>query len=130
MLMPSRTRFAPLLLMRIPTALVLCSLVAGGLWAFGETRAAAGVAIGWALYTINAWMLYEIGRAFLCARSAGAANLLASMSTVGRLAMLFVALIFVHLGLGRSATLGACGGVLLPLLNLHVPRTRLKEVAR
>jgi len=119
----SRALFLPLSLLRVPSAIALCSLVSLVLVVAGQPQAALGVALGWGLYVANGLLMYEIGRSLIHSRH-GERRVkgLAFLSFSGRLGMLFVALALVAVGLGRAAVLGACVGLFLAQVNLHRSR--------
>ena len=108
--------------LRIGSALLLCAAASGLLWVFGRPSAAAGVGIGFALFAGNVLLLFEIGRTLLGGRRGAKAGV--ALSAIGRLMLLGILLAAVGLFLGRSAVLGACGGLLLSQVNLHFPIRR------
>lgn len=86
--------------------------------------AAGGAALGLTLYAANLLLILEIGRSLLL-HDAGARRpkLLSALSSAGRLAFLATALSLIAIFLGRDVVLGACGGLLIAQVNLHVPTT-------
>lgn len=91
--------------------------------ALGRPSAGGGVMIGFVLFAGNVLLLLEAGRALLGGdRRGGRAAVVAS--TFGRLLLLGLALAGVFVGLGRSVGIGACGGLLLAQVHLHLPVRR------
>jgi hypothetical protein len=105
--------------LRVPGAFVLCGGVALALLAFGQSLAAVGVMIGAVLYAGNALLLVESGRALL--RGEGGGRIAVALSAVGRMLLLGILLALVFVFLGRSAGLGACGGLLASQVHLVLP---------
>jgi len=113
-------------LLRLGSGIFLCAVAAGILIAFGRPMAAAGVGIGFALYAINLFFLYEAARGLLSRADSGGPRFLAAASSVGRLLFLGMILTLVFLFLGRAALIGACGGLFLLQVNLHLQRRQPK----
>ncbi len=85
--------------------------------------AAGGVALGFGLYAANLLLMLEIGRTLLHTEGARRAKMLAALSSAGRMLFLAIALALIAIFLGKQAVLGACGGLLIAQVNLHVPKT-------
>ena len=111
----------PFRLLRVPSALGLCLLAAVILLALGYRWAAVGVGIGFGLYAVNGFFLYETGRSLLSGGSAKTVRWVAAGSSAGRLLLLGMSLGAVGFFLGREAVLGAGGGLLVSQLNLRFP---------
>jgi hypothetical protein len=79
--------------------------------------------IGCALYAANAFLLVEIGRAFL-EGGRGARAGFAAFTLGGRFLLLAILLAAVFVLLGRPVGIGACGGMLVSQVNLHFPIRR------
>ena len=90
---------------------------------FRQLRIAGGVALGLILYAANLLLIMEIGRSLLRDQGARKPKLLAALSSAGRLFFLAMALSLIAIFLGRDVVLGACGGLLIAQVNLHVPIT-------
>jgi len=108
--------------LRIGSALLLCVALAGLLLILGEASAAIGVGIGFALFAGNGFLLIEVGRSLLGSGRRVRPGI--ALSAVGRLLLLGIVLAAVFLFLGRSAGVGACGGLLASQVNLHFPIRR------
>jgi len=120
-------RFAMTQTLRLPSAAGLCCAIAIVLLAVGQPTAAAGVAIGYGLFVLNAVFLWEAGRSLMSSARARGGGVLAGLSSSVRLLLLGVCLAGVFIGLGRAAGLGACGGLFLSQVNLHRPRLPLRR---
>ncbi|MCK5827148.1 hypothetical protein KAH43_01385 [Candidatus Bipolaricaulota bacterium] len=94
-----------------------------GLLIFRQYRVAGGVALGLALYASNLFLIMEIGRSLLRNTETRRPKPLAALSSAGRLFFLAIALSLTATFLGREVVLGACGGLLIAQVNLHIPRT-------
>jgi hypothetical protein len=88
-----------------------------------QYRAAGGIALGLMLYAANLLLIMEIGRSLLRERGTRRPKPLAALSSAGRLFFLAMALSLIAIFLGRDVVLGACGGLLIAQVNLHVPTT-------
>lgn len=106
---------------------LLIGIALSGLLILRQYRVAGGVALGLALYAANLLLIMEIGRSLLRDKAARRPKPLAAISSVGRLFFLAVALSVIALFLGRHVLLGACGGLLIAQVNLHVSRTGYKR---
>lgn len=93
----------------------------------GHPWAAAGLWIGVVLFLGNLFMLHEIGRSLLDARSRRLGRSMAIGSSLGRILLLGVLLAAVGAALGREALLGACGGLLIAQVNLNLSARRSTE---
>ncbi len=127
-------RFAPSLPtvfrdLRIVSAFAVCLAAVALLLGFGRPAAALGVGIGFCLYLGNVLFLYETARSLIGASSGRRGGILSALSSVGRLLLLAAVLSGVGMLLGEEALLGACGGLFASQVNLHLPRSRAKEVA-
>ena len=111
----------PIRLLRVPSALGLCLLGAVILLLLGYRWAAAGVGMGFILYAVNGFFLYETGRSLLTGGSAKTVRWVAAGSSAGRLLLLGMSLGAIGVFLGREAVLGAGGGLLVSQLNLRLP---------
>jgi hypothetical protein len=121
--MPSFRLSEPLKALRIGSGFLFCGVIALVVFALGYRAAAGGVMIGHVLYTANALLLVEVGRAFLGAEGRGSGRggrTAVGVSAVGRFLFLGVLLAAVFVFLGRSAGIGACGGLLVSQVNLHL----------
>jgi hypothetical protein len=87
----------------------------------GYRWAAAGVGMGFILYAVNGFFLYETGRSLLTGGSAKTVRWVAAGSSAGRLLLLGMSLGAIGVFLGREAVLGAGGGLLVSQLNLRLP---------
>jgi len=109
---------------------LLLTAIAGGLLAIvGEPTTAGGVVLGVALFGLNLLLLREIARALVRENERGV-RIATALSIFGRLLLLGTALAAIALGLGRDAVLGACGGLLVAQVNLHVSRPGEKREDR
>lgn len=90
---------------------------------FHQVDAAGGLVLGFSLYAINLLLIMEIGRSLLRRDGARRPKPLAALSSTGRMLFLAIALSLIAVLLGRDVVLGACGGLLIAQVNLHVPRT-------
>ena len=108
--------------LRVGSALLLCGGLAVVLLALGQGAAAGGVIVGCAFYALNAFLLFETGRALL--EGGQAVRFRVGVSAVGRLLLLGVLLAGVFALLGRSTGIGACGGLLISQLNVQLPVRR------
>lgn len=88
-----------------------------------QYRVAGGVVLGLTLYASNLFLLMEIGRSLLRGSGTSRPKPLAALSSAGRLFFLAMALSLTAIFLGRDVVLGACGGLLIAQVNLHVPKT-------
>lgn len=78
--------------------------------------------LGLVLFATNGFLLVETGRALIGREESPRAAI--ALSAVGRILLLGGALAAVFLLIGRPAGLGACGGVLVSQVNLHLPIRR------
>lgn len=115
-------------LFHLRSAGLWCGLAAVGICAVSG-QVSLGVVIGFGLFALNALFLYESGRSLLAGSSRGRARRIALFSGLGRLLFLAVTLGLVA-GLGTEALLGACGGLLLGQVNLHVATLLKRGVGR
>ena len=106
-------------LFRLRSTLLLCSATAFFCALFGLGAAPIGMGIGYALFVLNAFFLYEGGRSLLSAGSGFKGRAIAALSSLGRTLFLMVALAFVA-RMGTQVLLFAGGGLLLGQLNLHL----------
>ena len=90
---------------------------------FRQYHTAGGIVLGLSLYGANLFLLMEIGRSLLRKGRARRPKPLAALSSAGRMLFLVVALSLIAVFLGREVLIGACGGLLIAQVNLHVPRT-------
>jgi len=102
---------------------LLIGIAISGLLIFRQYRVAGGVALGLALYAANLLLIMEIGRSLLRDKGTRRPKPLAALSSAGRLIFLAIALALTATFLGRDVVLGACGGLLIAQVNLHVPIT-------
>jgi len=112
------------------STILLIVIALGVLGVFRQYAAAGGIVLGLLLYSINLFLMMEIGRSLLRGAEIGRARPLAAVSSAGRLLFLAVALSLVAVFLGREVVLGACGGFLIAQVNLHVPKLGHKREAR
>ena len=106
-------------LFRLRSTLLLCSATAFLCALFGLEAAPVGMGIGYALFVLNAFFLYEGGRSLLGAGHSKKGRAIAALSSLGRILFLMVALLFVA-RMGTQILLFAGGGLLLGQLNLHL----------
>ena len=106
-------------LFRLRSTLLLCSATAFLCMLFGLEVAPIGMGIGYALFALNAFFLYEGGRSLLGAGHSKKGRAIAALSSLGRILFLMVALVFVA-RMGTQVLLFAGGGLLLGQLNLHL----------
>jgi len=83
--------------------------------------------MGYALFLLNGFLLYESGRSLLVSRRRKSVRLVVALGSVGRLLLLGLALAAIGLFLSREAVLGAGGGLLISQLNLRFPLRGMKE---
>ena len=88
-----------------------------------QPRAAGGMVLGFALYAANLLLMIEIGRSLMRENGASRPKPIAAISSAGRLMFLAIALSLTAIFLGRDVLLGACGGLLIAQVNLHVLKT-------
>ena len=88
-----------------------------------QYRMAGGIVLGLSLYAANILLIMEIGRSMMSQHGAKRPRPLAALSSAGRLLFLAIALSLIAIFLGRDMLLGACGGLLIAQVNLHVPKT-------
>ena len=114
---------APLRALRLGRALLLSGALAVLLLVCRQNAAAGGALMGFALFAGNALLLYESGRVLLASASGSprGGRATAAASTASRLLFLGFCLAGVFFFLGRSTGLGACGGLLVSQVNLHLP---------
>lgn len=112
--------------LRLGSGFLLCAVLAMILFSFGLRSAAAGVGIGFSLYVLNIFFLYETARGLLARADSGGPRMITAASSIGRLLFLGIVLTSVSLFLGRFALLGACGGLFLSQVNLHLQMGRPK----
>jgi len=93
-----------------------------------QIRLAGGIALGLALYVSNLLLLMEIGRSLLRGVEGRRAKPIAALSSAGRLIFLGIALALIAVFLGREVVLGACGGLLIAQVNLHIPKRGMMEM--
>ena len=105
------------------SASLLIGIAISGLLILRQYRAAGGVAFGFALYAANLLLIMEIGRSLLRDKRTRRPKPLAALSSAGRLFFLAIALSLTATFFGREVVLGACGGLLIAQVNLHIPRT-------
>jgi hypothetical protein len=110
-------------LFRWRSAVLLTLVLSLVLLAFQSSRAALGAVIGFGLYAANLFLIAEIARG-LTREGGPIARRMVAVSAVGRLLLLTVALAALGLSWGREMLLGACGGLLLAQINLHVVGAR------
>jgi len=102
---------------------LLIAMAMAVLFVLRKHGAAVGVALGLALYATNLLLMMEIGRSLLRARGPSRPKPLAALSSAGRLLFLAIGLSMIAIFLGKEVVLGACGGLLIAQVNLHVPKT-------
>ena len=103
---------------------ILLTVIAGIVLAvFKQFGAAGGIVLGLSLYALNLLLIMEIGRSLLRRDGARHPRPLAALSSAGRMLFLAIALSLIAVLLGRNVVLGACGGLLIAQVNLHIPRT-------
>jgi hypothetical protein len=107
------------MLFRLRGTILLCSMTAFLCALFGLEAAPIGMGIGYVLFVLNAFFLYEGGRSLLSAGSGSKGRVIAALSSLGRILFLMVALVFVA-RMGTQVLLFAGGGLLLGQLNLHL----------
>jgi len=103
---------------------LLIGIAISGLLILRQYRVAGGVALGLALYAANLLLIMEIGRSLLRDKGTRQPKQLAALSSAGRLLFLAIALALTAMFLGRDVVLGACGGLLIVQVNLHVLAAR------
>jgi len=108
---------------RLRSTILLIAIAVIVLAGFRHFDAAGGVGLGLLLYAANLLLMMEIGRSLLRRDGARHPKPLAAVSSAGRLLFLGIALSLIAVLLGRNVVLGACGGLLIAQVNLHVPRT-------
>ncbi len=118
-------------LFRLRRALLLCCgtiLVAAF---FDMGRAPFGTLIGYGLFVLNAFFLYESGRSLLGANPSAKWRwrVIAALSSFGRILFLAIAL-GLTAQLGTSTLLFTCGGLLLGQLNLRLSYLFVKRGGR
>lgn len=113
--------------LRLGWAFLLCAALALGLSGFGRTGAAAGVGLGYGLFLLNLLLLRETARSLLDGASERRVRLIVGLSAGGRLVLLAVGLSAIGVLFSRETLLGACGGLLVAQVNLHVWAGSRKE---
>lgn len=111
-------------LFRLRSAGLLIGGVFVVLLILGRISAAIGIVLGLALYAVNLFLMLEIGRSLLRRSDEHRPKAMAALSSVGRLFFIAIVLSMIAIFVGRDAVLGACGGLLIAQVNLHVPTTR------
>ena len=106
-------------LFRLKSTLLLCSATAFFCALFGLETAPIGMGIGYILFVLNVFFLYEGGRSLLGTDRSKKGRTIAALSSLGRILFLMVALVFVA-RMGTQILLFAGGGLLLGQLNLHL----------
>jgi len=109
--------------LRIGSGFLLCGILALALVVAGRSGVAGGVMVGFALFAGNVLLLLEAGRALLGGARRGVRAAVVA-STLGRFLLVGLVLAAVFVFLGRPAGLGACGGLFLAQVNLHLPIRR------
>ena len=112
------------------STIVLTMAAVIALVAFRQYHVAGGIALGLLLYAGNLFLMMEIGRSLLRRGETSRPKPLAALSSTGRLLFLAVALSLIAVFLGREVLLGACGGILIAQVNLHIPRLGRKREER
>ena len=105
---------------RSTIALTVAAVIA--LAVFRQYRVVGGIVLGLLLYAGNLFLMMEIGRSLLHRGETSRPKPLAALSSTGRILFLAVALSLIAVFLGRDVVLGACGGILIAQVNLHIPR--------
>jgi hypothetical protein len=113
----------PFRALRIGSAFLFCALISIVLLVVGQHVVAGGLMLGFAFYAANAFLLVETGRALLTSGQRGGRGAVVA-SAIGRIALLGVLLAGVFLIMGKMAGIGACGGLLVSQVNLHLPMRR------
>ena len=108
---------------RLRSTILLTVIAVIVLAVFRQFGAAGGVGLGFLLYAMNLLLIMEIGRSLLRRDAARCPKPLAAVSSAGRMLFLAIALSLIAVFLGKNVVLGACGGLLIAQVNLHVPRT-------
>ncbi len=116
-------------LFRWRSAILLTLALSLVLLALRSFPAALGAVIGFSLYAGNLFLIAEIARS-LTREGGSIARRMVAVSAVGRLLLLAVALAALGLAWGREILLGACGGLLLAQINLHVAGSREEQEKR
>jgi uncharacterized protein YybS (DUF2232 family) len=105
-------------LFHLRSTFLLCGIAVVLLAGFGMGAASIGPLIGWGLFTLNAFFLYETGFSVIQTRTKIRSEAIVLLSTVGRLFFLLVVLVFVN-QMGLPALLAVCGGLMFGQMNLH-----------
>lgn len=123
----SRTIGGLIRLLRIPSSLLFCAIGSAVLGATGYPRVAAGVGIGLGIHLLNLFLLVETNRSTVTASGRRRAALAAGGGSVARYLMMASALAGIGLFLDREILLGACGGLFVAQVNLHIARRNTRE---
>jgi hypothetical protein len=115
--------------LRIGVTFLLCAGGAGILLLLGRPLSAAGVGLGFALHVTNLLFMAETARALVESGTRQRVAVATGLSSAGRLLLLGVILAVIGIFLGREMLLGACGGLLVAQVNLHVWGLDAKEMA-
>jgi len=121
------TLFEPIALFRLRRAGLLALVAIVVLLSLKLYAAALGVLLGVGIFLLNAILLYESGRSLLSREGARTGRALAAGSSIARFLMMGVALWLVFEFVCREALLGACGGLFLSQVHLHLPGRRASE---
>jgi hypothetical protein len=105
------------------SASLFCGAIAAILLLVGQGSVAGGMMLGFLLFVGNGILMVEAGRTLL-GRGGSRARIAVAGSSFGRLLLLGLLLAGIFHFLGRSAGMGACGGLLVSQVNLHLPIRR------
>ncbi len=104
--------------LRLGGSFLLCAALAGTLLLLRQPEAALGTALGYSLHMANALFLYATLRSLVGREAPRRAALAAAASSVARLALLGAVMWLIMTRVGRSAFLGAAGGLLVAQVSL------------
>ncbi len=106
-------------LFQLPSLFCITSVTVVVLTSIGLWKAAIGFGIGVLLYMVNLLFLYEGNRSLLGAKSPQTGRMIAAISSIGRMALLGMALAFLaHIWF--PALIAACSGLLAGQVNLQL----------
>ncbi|MCD5415532.1 hypothetical protein LR032_00230 [Candidatus Bipolaricaulota bacterium] len=116
-------------LFRLRSALLLCCGTILFAAFFDMGSAPFGTLIGYGLFALNAFFLYESGRSLINVNSSAKGRVIASLASLSRILFLGIAL-GLTAQLGTATLLFACGGLLLGQLNLQLSCLFVKRGGR
>ena len=116
-------------LFRLRSTLVVCGIAIIFSTVVGAWEAVAGILIGYALFVLKSFFLYEAGRSLLGITSKRKGRAIAALSSLGRILFLAAVLALVS-QMGTLPLLSACGVLLVGQVNLHLSYIRKRRIPR